>query len=763
MNEIKKRIQSDIISRMKWVHLLLVVIMLVIFGRLIWIQFADSTIATISERLHKNIITKRTVRARRGSILSRDGEMLATSIFRNSISIDFGSEGFDNTEKFLDEADSLSKMLERHFKQGRAKDYFAQMSALQRSSRKLVQTGERTVRYSKGFFEELFGIKNCDSIEKVYTTKRTHTSKELFGEVDDNEWEILSTYPILNGSLGKVLLRERIDSRIYPQGNLARRIIGRIDRKTPYGIEHAYRDSLAGCDGYNWVQYVARDFYATYTDADHRPKEAVNGMDIVTTLDVDVQDVADRALRESLTKNNGVWGTTIVMECQTGDILAMVNLERGSDGQYFEGRNYAIGGRMEPGSTIKLATTITLLDDAKMSPSKRYHSGLGRSVKVTKYNNIKDSHVIGKETKGRISLETAFAESANVFFAKAVNEHYKDDPQRYVEALKRLHLHKRVGLEEFGSVEPVMPSPVDRRDIWYGSTLCMLAYGYGLEVSPLNTITLYNAIANNGRMVAPRVILRMERDGKTVHEYPVKELIPKVCSDSTLHLVRHFMEQAAEVGTGAAIFGENFPFKVGLKTGTATIAQGKSYKEGYHLGSMVTYLPADNPRYTVMTAIYKRKDNSSVAGATIAGPVQRSVAYFLYNREEEWAKRVDEQQHHIETTLHIKGGNTAHIRRTAGEIGIRAHYDNQSGWGSTTMGLDKVSIKAIATERNIMPDVIGMGLSDALFLLEKRGLKVDFEGKGCVVEQSPQANESVKEGSRVKIRLSNNLTKGKSR
>ncbi|MBR2962493.1 MAG: cell division protein FtsI, partial [Alistipes sp.] len=494
MNELKKRIQADIIGRMKWIHLALVLITFVIFGRLVWIQYADSTIATVSERLHKSIITKRTVRSRRGSILSRDGQVLATSIFRNSIAIDFGSEGFDNTERFLDEADSLAKMLERHFGVRKAKEYFAQMKSLQRSSRKQIETGTTTVRYSKGFFEEMFGIKNCDSVKKLYTTKRTHTSTKLFGEVDDNEWEVLSTYPILNGSLGTVMLHERIDSRIYPQGNLARRVIGRTDRKSPYGIEYAYRDSLAGEDGYDWVQYVARNFYATYTDREHRPKSAVNGMDIVTTLDIDVQDVADRALRESLAKHAGIWGTTIVMECATGDILAMVNLERGADGEYFEGRNYAIGGRMEPGSTIKLATTITLLDDAKMSPMKRYHSGLGGIVKVTNHSKIQDSHPIGKPTKGRITLETAFAESANVYFAKAVNEYYKDNPQRYVDALKRLHLHERVGFEEFGSVQPLMPS-YEKRINWSGSTLCRLAYGYGLEVTPLNTITLYNAIA----------------------------------------------------------------------------------------------------------------------------------------------------------------------------------------------------------------------------------------------------------------------------
>ncbi len=761
MNELKKRIQADIIGRMKWIHLALVIITFVIFGRLVWIQYADSTIATVSERLHKSIITKRTIRSRRGSILSRDGEVLATSIFRNSIAIDFGSEGFDNAERFEDEADSLAKMLERHFGVRKAKDYFTQMQSLQRSSRKQIKTGEKTVRYSKGFFEELFGIKNCDSIANVYTTKRTHTSTKLFGEVDDNEWEVLSTYPILNGSLGTVMLRERTDSRIYPQGNLARRIIGRTDRKTPYGIEYAYRDSLAGEDGYDWVQYVARNFYATYTDREHRPKGAVNGMDIVTTLDIDVQDVADRALRESLAKHDGIWGTTIVMECATGDILAMVNLERGSDGEYFEGRNYAIGGRMEPGSTIKLATTITLLDDAKMPATKRYHSGLGRTVKVTKYNKVQDSHPIGKQTKGRITLETAFAESANVYFAKAVDEYYKDNPQRYVDALKRLHLHERVGLEEFGSVTPMLPSPSDKTN-WFGSTLCLLSFGYGLEVTPLNTITLYNAVANGGRMVAPRIIQRMEREGECVAEIPVRELSPRICSDSTLRLVRHFMEQAAEVGTGAAIFGTDFPFKVGIKTGTATIAQGKSYKEGYHLGSMVTYMPADAPRYTIMTAIYKRKGKGSVFGVALAGPVQRRVAEFLYNREEEWAKSIDERTH-IETTRHIKGGNTAHIRRTAGEIGIRAHYDHQGGWGSTTMGLDKVSIKAIATERNVMPDVVGMGLSDALFLLESRGLKVTFEGKGTIVEQHPKPNESVSEGQRVEIRLSNNLEKPKSR
>ena len=754
MEENKKRMQREILGRLKWVYISFILIIICIVYKLIVIQFCDGEIARASKRIHQNIIRRDTLYAHRGSILSRDGKPLATSIFRRSIVFDFGSEGFDNRERFLEGADTLSKLLAAYFGDKSAKEYFTKMVTTHDNCLRYELERHDTVRYSEGFFAELFGIKNRDSLKPVYRKVRTHSYTKLFRDVDANEWQTLKSYPVLNESLGKVYTIEKHDARVYPHDELALRTIGRSDEHRRYGIEHAYREQLAGTGGYRWRQRIAPGFYTTVEDEDHRPLKPVDGADIHTTLDVDVQDVADKALRLTLEEEGAIWGTTIVMECATGDILAMVNLGRSKGGEFVENRNYALGARTEPGSTFKLASSLALIDDAGVSPSKRYHSGLGKRVQVGKYNMIQDSHAIGKETGGVIDMRTAFAESANVYFTKAIYDAYESNPQRYVDVLHRLHLDQPVGLELLGEVSPVVPSPKNRKT-WYGSTLANLGYGYALELAPIQTLTLYNAVANGGRMVAPRLVTRITRDEKTIEEFPTRTLVDSVCSRRTLATLRSMLEEVALSGTAKEYFGESkCAFRVGAKTGTAKIAQGNiKYSDGYYLGSMVTYLPADAPRYTLMTAIFKRKGTGkTVYGAGLAGPVQKAIATFLYNRETNTFEG-DEQVRHRPTEF--KGGNIAHIREVADVLDIHASCDSRRGWGSAgdVGGDGRVKVTTLPDAKHLMPNVAGMGLADAIFILECRGLKVSFKGSGKVTAQSKAEGEPIERGERVVLTL----------
>lgn len=750
MDELKKKWQEEILSRLLIVHILIILVVGAIFMRLVYIQFFDTQTQKNSEAVHRSLISKRTLYATRGEILSRDLTPLATSILQRRVFFDFASQGFDNTEKFNEQADSLSKLLSSYFGTHPAKWYLRNMKRGRDTAIVRHLVGYDTVRYSKGFIEELLGIENCDSLVPKYAIERHHTYTKLFRDIDGNEWETLRRFPILNESMGRVYLTEFHDSRVYPHGNLALRTIGRTDVKNPYGIEYAYRDTLAGKNGYEYRQYMAPNFYAEFEDKEHRKVEPINGADIVTTLDMELQDIADRALRDVLKKQDAIWGTTVVMECQTGDILAMVNLSRNSQGGYVEGPNHAIGTPLEPGSTLKLATALILLEDAGMSPNKKYHSGLGKKVKVGKYNTIQDSHAIGKKTGGKIDLKTAFAESANVYFAKAVHDHYAGKESRYYDALCRLHLNHHVALEEFSLKSPHMPTP--KSDNWYGPTLCNLAYGYGLEITPMQTLTLYNAIANNGKMVAPRLITAIKRGKKVVAKYDVKVVEDSICSKQTLALLREYLEEVALRGTAKKSFGEDkTPFRVGAKTGTATIAQGSKYADGFHLGSMVTYLPADNPRYTFITAVYKRKGSGSVFGADLAGPVQKSVASFLHNREKRYFNKASRESVHLPTD--IKGGSIENIAKVAGRFNMATTYNSPTGWGNTYTGLNSVTITPIQNESKYVPDVCGMGLSDAIYLLESRGAKVKFSGAGKVVYQSKRAGETLVEGEKIEIKL----------
>lgn len=752
MDELNKKWQRQIFKRLNVVKGLVIFFITLIFARLIYIQFYDKNIEKQSDRVHTNLISDKPIYAKNGRILAADRSVLATTVERMGIRFDMASHGFDRQERFADEVDSLGKLLSAYFGEHTPKWYIDTMHHIHNRAIRRDSIDFRVVD-KRSAFGKLFGSKrNIDTLP-VYKITRSHTSTRLFRDVDANQWAEISRYPILNGSMGDVFHDTTKFIRIYPHGDLARRVIGRTNVDTPYGIEYAYRDSIIGKNGKMYLQYMAPNFKAKVENDTLKTIPAIDGADIITTLDMELQDVADRALRQSLTEQEGVWGTTVVMECATGDILAMVNLRRNSKGQYTEGINYAVAQRMEPGSTMKLATTILLLDKAHMSPEQKYNSGYGRKVKVGKYNEVKDSHPIGTRKQPQIDLRTAFSESANVYFLKAVIDNFKGRETEYYSALCSLYLDRHPALTELEKSPNSVFLPKPGSAKWYGSTLGLLSYGYGLEITPMQTLTLYNAVANNGKMVAPRLVKAIERGGKVVSETPVKVLREQVCTPQTLALVRQYLEQVALTGTAKDYFSEDeVPFRVGAKTGTATAAKGEKYDEGYHLGSMVTYLPAENPRYTFITAIYKRQGKGSVAGAKVAGPVQKRIATYLYNREEEWAERLivsDVKQPPID----VKGGNIEHIGNVASHFDLATAYTSPTGWGTTTTGINSITIRSTTADRRLVPDVMGMGLSDAIFLLENRGMKVTFTGSGKVVYQSVKAGEVIHQGDKIKLRL----------
>ena len=750
MDELKQKWQKEILSRLAIIKIVILLLVMAIFARLIYIQFFDENIGRVSHTVHKRLISSQTLYATRGEILARNGSPLASSILRRSIFFDFASHGFDNDEKFAKNADSLSKLLSSYFGDHSARWYYNRMDSVHRKATIKKLSGVDIKERRQSPFSRLIHGKLYDTVP-LYDITRRHTYYRLFRDVDGNEWAELSQYPILNENMGVVYRDEYKDTRIYPHGNLAMRTIGRTDVQNPYGIEHAYRDTLAGKNGKVYLQYMAPNFKAKIENDTLKTIQPVNGADIVTTIDIELQDVADRALRQALKEQNGEWGTTVVMECATGDILAMVNLSRSGNGEYFEGPNHAIGTPMEPGSTLKLATTMILLDKAGMSPKKEYNSGYGKRVKVGKYNSVEDSHPIGTRKKPQIDLKTAFTESANVYFVKAVINNFEGRESEYYQALCDLQLDHHIAFEEFQPKAPYLPKPKSAK--WYGSTLGMLAYGYGLEITPIQTLTLYNAVANGGKMIAPRLITQMRRNGEIIADFPTKVIKDSVCTQQTLALVREYLENVAIEGTAEEYFSPDVvPFRVGTKTGTATIAMGNKYSDAHYLGSMVTYLPADNPRYTFITAIYKKKGKGSIYGAKLAGPVQQRVASYLYNKERDWAERLvvsDVKQ--LPTA--VKGGNIEHIGSVASKFDLASAYTSPTGWGTTNTGISSITIKSISSDRREVPDVMGMGLADALFLLESRGLKVKFSGNGKVVSQSKKAGSAIRQGDKIELKL----------
>ena len=338
--------------------------------------------------------------------------------------------------------------------------------------------------------------------------------------------------------------------------------------------------------------------------------------------------------------------------------------------------------------------------------------------------------------------------------ARGVYETYKDDPERYVDYLRHLHLDRTVGLEEFGAVAPIFPAPGMK--IWYPDvSIVNMGYGYAIELTPLHTLTLYNAVANDGCMVAPRLVREIRRGGEVVERPERRVLVDKICSSSALRKVRECLEEVGTTGTAKQFFRDTTLFKIAGKTGTAQFAQdGIKYSDGYYLGTMVLYFPADEPKYTVLTAMFTRRGRGTTYyGAGLSGPVEQQIVNYIYNRQREWYGRVEETDdaHYART---VKGGDIAQIREAAGELMPRVVSERRSGWGRTRVdSLGRVTVTPLADDPHTMPDVRGMGLKEAVFLLESRGLRVAFTGKGAVREQTLPPGAKIQRGQTVTLKL----------
>ena len=740
MDEQRYKLKKDIARRIKILHLTFTGVVICFLLYIIFFVLFNREVARGFEEVRNaSILSTEIVPAHRGSIYSRNGEPLATSITRKTLLIDFGSQRFDNYERYRKNADTLSRKLAAYFGDRSSKEYYEELIKWRNTA--IKQTTKKEVRTPKWY--QFW--KEEEVLTKQVVTSRKHITRRMFRDVDINEWHEIKNFPLLRNGLGSTYRTEEHDYRVYPQGNIALRTIGRLEHHRSYGIEFAMRDTLAGHAGKQLMQTISPGYKTRVADKNNI--EPQNGYDVVTTLDIDVQDVADNALREQLLAQNAIWGTTIVMECATGDILAMANLKRNGS-ECVEEQNYAIGIPVNPGSTFKLVSTMALLEHG-VSSTKEYNSELGERVKVggKKGATVQDSHPIARETGGIIDMRRAFAESANVYFTKAVFDRFSGKPVEFSDYCRKLHLHETVGLEELGARKKPLPH-LDRKHHSRYNALVNMAYGYGLEITPLHTIALYNAVANNGRMVAPRLILRTERDGKVVSEAPVRVIEEQICSKTTIDTLRLFMEDVSRIGTAAEFFGEKkCSFRTGSKTGTAQVdseINGVRYtrEDNHYYGSMVTYLPADNPRYTIMTAIFtKQQAGKFYYGASLTGPVQKQVATFLYNRDKQYAEEIADGDFHASN---IKGGNIDKMRKVANEYGDKYAAESRHGWGKGSINEEgKLQISILETREGCVPNVIGMGLDDALFLLEKSGLTVDIVGYGKVVKQSIAPNTAV--------------------
>ncbi len=769
------KIKNDILLRVRLLYVLFFVAGIVVAGRIVCVQFVSDEIAFNAQRLEKRIFSVETIPAHRGLILARDGEPLATSLFRYQVAFDFASEGLRTAEeRYYEQSDSLAKLLAEFFGDRTYEEYRDTLIKAYLRERDTYDLGDKIYDSlvlredfkKRSFFGRLMARIRGEAMDtlRYRDTVRDHRPIRLFPHpVDYADWEKLRRYPLLNWNMGMIYHLEEVDTRIYPQGGLARRTIGdrgfAVTPKKPdksdsimgnYGIDDSFREELTGRDGYAVRQRIARGFYSRVPGSDL--VEPINGMDIVTTLDMELQDVADRALRRQLVAQNATWGTTIVMDTKTGEILALANVGRGIGSNiYSERENYALKMTMEPGSTFKLATVLLLLEDAKMSPSKSYDTHNGDPVTVGQAKNIRDSHRGDRV----IDLHRAVASSSNVYFAKAVWEMYgltkkRTDYSRYLH--EKLHLGETVGLERFGERQPKITTDWKVADP--GIMLVKMSYGYRVQLAPIHVITLYNAIANGGKMITPVLVREMRRDGEVVQSITTQVKEEKIASDATLALVNRYLKAVCTEGTASPYFKDTTRVQVAAKTGTAQVTEPRNEPGRHYLGSMVAFFPADNPRYTVLTTIEtKQQAGKAYYGGPLAGPVVKQVVEYICNHEPAWFKPI-EQSGAEHRPSQLKGGDMEQMRAVAETLDAEAEIGAHEGWGTLRAdSLGRMILATVDTAADEMPDVRGMGLKDALFVLESRGLNVTVSGAGAVTTQSIAPRSAISAGMRVSITL----------
>ncbi len=505
--------------------------------------------------------------------------------------------------------------------------------------------------------------------------------------------------------------------REYPLGNMAARSIGyeKVDENGYYtrvGLDGAFGETyLRGREGKRLKQKIAKGQWKPVgLDNIVEPQD---GLDVVSTIDVNIQDIAHHELLAQLEKYKADHGCVVVMETKTGEVKAISNLGRTSDGKYYEKLNYAIGESHEPGSTFKLMSLVAALEDKVVDTSTVIDTEKGR---YRIYDGVvKDSKWGGY---GKISTARAFAVSSNTAFAKIINENYKDQPAKFVNRLMNMGLHKKLDLPIIGEGDPVIRYPGDKG--WSGISLGWMSHGYEVSLTPMQTLAFYNAIANDGELVKPRLIKEVREGSKVVKRFDKEVLNPSICSKETVDKVRQLMKDVVEkkYGTGHGLYSKNF--SMAGKTGTAQ----KNYVEKdpdklAYISSFVGYFPADNPKYSCIVIIHEPDKSEGYYGADVSGPVFKSMAQKIHAI----SPLVDE----VETK----------------------EYDDPD--------LDKAyeQYYAMAQKKfGIVPNVKGMSGMDAVSLLENLGLEVEVHGNGKVKKQSIDQGTDIKKVKKIVLELS---------
>lgn len=698
---------KELLNRSYVVYFSLTLLAIAIIGKALYIQVWEGEYWR--ERAENLTTVFRDIEAVRGNIYSDDGSMMATSIPIYEIRMDMNADGLTD-ERFNEGIDSLCINLS---------DLFQDKTPIQ---------WKRELKEAR------------TSGERYHLIKR---------KVKFHQMKAMREFPIFR--LGKfdggfIVLQQ--NRRELPFRMLAARTIG-YEREdiAPVGLEGAYSAQLSGVSGKRLMQKISGGIWMPINDENE--VEPQDGFDVHTTINLNIQDVAENALLKQLTLHDAHHGCVILMEVETGEIKAIANLSKDDDGDYWEYYNYAIGESTEPGSTFKLASLVTALEDGYISLTDSIDTGDGEAE-----FHGEVMHDSKEDGYGKISIERAFAVSSNIGVMRVIEKFYSKQPEKFMKGLRRMGLGDPIGIEIAGEGQPLIKSPSDNS--WSLITPLWTSIGYEVKMTPLQILTFYNAIANDGKMVKPKFVRQITDKSSVVQEVETEVIHERICSEKTAKNAQTLLESVVTEGTAMNLRNANYA--IAGKTGTARIAnstEGYGKKISYQ-ASFAGYFPADKPKYSCIVVV-NAPNRSSYYASHVAGPIFEEIADKVYATS---INIHDELEHQSEITsmTHIpvsKNGAQADLFTVFDGLKIpieSANPDNK--WVITQTGSDRVKMDRRAVTENLVPNVKGMSAQDAVFILENVGLTVVLKGRGAIREQSIQPGERIVKGNRIILELS---------
>lgn len=702
--------KKSILSRTYLIYVFMCLFAMGILYRICVIQFAEGDMWREKAEVFTTKVED--MEAVRGNIFDANGALLATSLPYYEVAVDINAPSI--TDKLYKEnRDSLALLLSGLFHEKGPNEYLKILNKARKDK------------------------------DRYVLLKRNVSHKDL---------QVLKKFPIFRKGKRGGLVTLQTNRRERPFQMLAGRTIGlaRPGLK-PVGLEGAFDSVLMGVSGKRLMQKIAGDVWRPINDENEvEPKD---GSDLYTTIDINIQDVAEQALMRSLIKNKAAFGCAILMEVKTGEIKAIANLTKaGKDSTtYNESLNYALGYPSEPGSTFKLASMLAVIDEYNISLDEKVQVGNGVCMYYDR--TMKDSHPPEAPV---ITAQRVFEMSSNVGVSKIITKYFAKNPKDYIRKLNSFHLNEKLGLSIPGEGIPRIKQVKDKD--WYGTSLPWISIGYESLVTPLQTLTLYNAIANNGKMVKPHFVKEIKRNGITVKRFETEVIDEKIVKDATIVKAKQMMEGVVNNGTGKGL--NITTFKVGGKTGTAQIAKDGDYKKNgtTYQGSFVGYFPADNPLYTCIVII-NSPANGTYYGGLVAGPVFKEIAEKVYSSSVDFIKPINKQKDLLTKMPEVINGKPSEIAGVAKTLGLPSSMDESIAYTSrnrkdtTRISMAPANIEG-QLKRGIMPNLYGMSAKDALYLLENNGIYVRLLGFGSVKKQSIEAGQKFSKGNKIILTLS---------